>query len=78
MPVIGATYSLNVNEIYASLFNLIIAEQVFADNIKGKNSKLMNAAKAEVGLYGDSKNYWSTDVLKISRLGATIQKLLTY
>lgn len=64
MPVIGATYSLNVNEIYASLFNMIIAEQVFADNIKGKNSKLMNEAKAEVGLYGDSKNYWSTDVLK--------------
>lgn len=64
MPVIGATYSLNVNEIYASLFNMIISEQVFADNIKGKNSKLMNDAKAEVGLYGDSKNYWSTDVLK--------------
>ena len=64
MPVIGATYSLNVNEIYASLFNMIISEQVFADNIKGKNSKLMNEAKAEVGLYGDSKNYWSTDVLK--------------
>ena len=64
MPFIGATYSLNVNEIYASLFNMIISEQVFADNIKGKNSKLMNEAKAEVGLYGDSKNYWSTDVLK--------------
>lgn len=64
MPVIGATYSLNANEIYASLFNMIISEQVFADNIKGRNSKLMESAKAEVGLYGDSKNYWSTDVLK--------------
>ena len=64
MPIIGATYSLNVNEIYASLFNMIISEQVFADNIKGRNSKLMESAKAEVGLYGDSKNYWSTDVLK--------------
>lgn len=64
MPQIGATYSLNANEIYASLFNMIISEQVFADNIKGKNSKLMEAARAEVGLYGDSKNYWSTDVLK--------------
>lgn len=64
MPVIGATYSLNANEIYASLFNMIISEQVFADNIKGKNSKLVNEAKAEVGLFGDSKNYWSTDVLK--------------
>ena len=64
MPVIGATYSLNANEIYASLFNMIIAEQVFADNISGRNSKLVSEAKAEVGLYGDSKNYWSTDVLK--------------
>lgn len=64
MPQIGATYSLNANEIYASLFNMIIAEQVFADNISGRNSKLVSEAKAEVGLYGDSKNYWSTDVLK--------------
>ena len=64
MPAIGASYSLNANEIYASLFNMIISEQVFADNIKGKNSKLVDDARAEVGLYGDSKNYWSTDVLK--------------
>ena len=64
MPQIGATYTLNANEIYASLFNMIIAEQVFADNISGRNSKLVGEAKAEVGLYGDSKNYWSTDVLK--------------
>ena len=55
MPVIGATYSLNANEIYASLFNMIISEQVFADNIKGKNSKLVNEAKAEIGLFGDSR-----------------------
>lgn len=64
MPSIGATYSLNANTIYASLFNMVISEQVFADNISGKNSKLVSEAKAEVGLYGDSKNYWSTDVLK--------------
>ena len=70
MPIIGGSYSLNVNEIYASLFNMIIAEQVFADNISGKNSKLVSEAKAEVGLYGDSKNYWSTDVLKSHPFGA--------
>lgn len=64
MPIISGSYSLNANEIYASLFNMIIAEQVFADNISGKNSKLVSEAKAEVGLAGDSKNYWSTDVLK--------------
>lgn len=70
MPAIGATYTLNSNEIYSALFNMIISEQVFADNIKGKNSKLMESAKAEVGLYGDSKNYWSTDVLKSHAWGA--------
>lgn len=64
MPVISSTYTLNVNEIYGTLFNMIISEQVFADNIRGKNNKLVNEARAEVGLYGDSKNYWSTDVLK--------------
>lgn len=64
MHAISSTYTLNANEIYASLFNMIIAEQVFADNIKGRNSKLVDLARAEVGLYGDSKNYWSTDVLK--------------
>ena len=64
MPTISSTYTLNANEIYASLFNMILAEQVFADNVRGKNSKLVNEARAEVGLYGDSKNYWSTDVLK--------------
>lgn len=64
MPAISSTYQLNVNEIYGTLFNMIISEQVFADNIKGKNNKLVNEARAEVGLYGDSKNYWSTDVLK--------------
>ena len=64
MPTISSTYTLNANEIYASLFNMILAEQVFAQNIRGKNSKLVDEARAEVGLYGDSKNYWSTDVLK--------------
>ena len=64
MPTISSTYTLNANEIYGSLFNMVISEQVFADNIKGKNSKLVEEARAEVGLYGDSKNYWSTDVLK--------------
>lgn len=65
MPIIGGSYSLNVNEVYASLFNMIISEQVFVQNINGrKNRKLVDEARAEVGLFGDSKNYWSTDVLK--------------
>ena len=70
MPIIGATYSLNTNEIYNSLFNMIISERTFADNIKGKNSKLVDEARREVGMYGDSVNLWSTDVLKSYAWGA--------
>lgn len=55
---------LNSNEIFAALFNMIISQQVFADNIKGTNAKLVNAAKVDGSLYGDTKLYYSTDVLK--------------
>lgn len=64
MPAIGATYTLNTNEVIASLFNMVISEQTFSDNISGKNSKLVDEARVDGGMYGDSKNYWSTDVLK--------------
>lgn len=70
MPIIGATYSLNTNEIYNSLFNMVLSERTFADNIKGKNSKLVDEARREVGMYGDSVNLWSTDVLKSYAWGA--------
>lgn len=70
MGAIGATYSLNTNEIYSSLFNMVISERTFAENIKGKNSKLVDEARREVGMYGDSVNLWSTDVLKSHAWGA--------
>lgn len=70
MPAIGVSYSLNTNEIYNSLFNMILSERTFADNIKGKNSKLVDEARREVGMYGDSVNLWSSDVLKSYSWGA--------
>ena len=70
MPAIGANYSLNTNEIYNSLFNMILSERTFVDNINGKNNKLVNEARREVGMYGDSVNLWSTDVLKSYAWGA--------
>lgn len=70
MPQIGVSYSLNTNEIYSSLFNMIISERTFANNINGKNSKLVDEARREVGMYGDSVNLWSTDVLKSHAWGA--------
>lgn len=56
--------SLNPNEIFASLFNMIISQQVNADNIKEGFSSLVNRARVDGGLYGDTKLYYDTDVLE--------------
>lgn len=55
---------LRSNEIFAALYNMIISQQVFADNIAGTNSRLMEANRVDGSLYGDTKLYYSTDVLK--------------
>lgn len=54
---------LNSNELFASLFNLIISQQVFSDNIAGTKSSLVDMARVDGSLYGDQKLYYSTDVL---------------
>ena len=58
------TGQLRSNEIYAALFNMIISQQVFADNIYDTKSSLVDAARVDGGLYGDQKLYYSTDVLR--------------
>lgn len=55
---------LNSNEIFASLFNMIISQQVFADNIKGIKSELVDMARVDGSMYGDTKLYYATDVLR--------------
>ncbi len=55
---------LNANEIFASIFNMIISQQVFADNIKGTKSSLVDAARVDGSKYGDTKLYYATDVLR--------------
>lgn len=60
---------LRSNEIFAALYNMIISQQVFADNIAGTNSKLMEANRVDGSLYGDTKLYYSTDVLKSTPWG---------
>lgn len=59
------TGQLNSNEIFASMFNMIISQRVFADNIAGETySVLVNKAKTDGGLYGDTKLYYATDALR--------------
>ena len=53
---------LRSNEIFSALYNMIISQQVFADNIQ-KHQTLVDKAKEEAGLFGDQKLYYSADVL---------------
>lgn len=54
---------LNANEIFGSLYNMIISQQVFADNIKGTYSGLVEKFKTDGTLYGDTKLFYSTDAI---------------
>jgi hypothetical protein len=62
MPAFTGT--LNPNEIFSSIYNMIISQQINASNIKEGFSSLVNRARTDGGLYGDTKLYYDTDVLK--------------
>lgn len=55
---------LNQNEVFAALFNMIISQQVFSDNIYETKETLADMSRVDGTLYGDTKLYYSTDVLK--------------
>ena len=55
--------TLNHNEVIGALWNAIISIQTFADNIKGTYSKLVDKARVDGSMFGDTKLYNSTDVL---------------
>lgn len=63
------TGQLRSNEIFAALYNMIISQQVFADNIKGTYSSLVDKARVDGSMYGDTKLYYATDVLKSAPWG---------
>lgn len=60
---IQAAFTLTANEIYESLANMIISQEVFPDNL-GKHQTLVDKARVDGGLFGDTKLYYSTDVLE--------------
>ena len=55
---------LKPNEIFTTIYNMIISQQVFADNIAGVAGGLVDKARVDGPLYGDTKLYYSTDALK--------------
>lgn len=62
----AATFSgtLNTNEVFASLYNMIISIQTFADPIQHTYTELVDAARVDGQQYGDTKLYVSTNALK--------------
>lgn len=60
---------LNVNEVLGFLYNMIISQHVYADNVALDDS-LVNSARTDGGMYGDTKLYIATDVLASTEWGA--------
>lgn len=69
------TGQLNQNEIFSALYNMIISQQVFADNIASTSSALVDMAKVDGTLYGDTKLYYSTDILGSDEWGNDAEAL---
>lgn len=63
------TGQLRSNEIFSALFNMVISQEVFADNLKGTGSTLVDKARVDGGLYGDTKLFYATDALKSAPWG---------
>lgn len=61
------TGQLNANEIFGALYNMIISQEIYTDNIEGDD--LVDKAKVDGSLYGDTKLYYSTDALYSSAWG---------
>lgn len=70
--------TLNPNEIFAPLFNQIISQEVFADNISEVSNELVDMARVDGSMCGDTKLYYATKPLYSSAWGndAEATKLL--
>lgn len=64
------TGQLSTNKIIGALFNQIVSIQVFSENIGEMYSSLVNRARVEGSLYGDTKLYTSIDVTGSKAWGA--------
>lgn len=60
---------LRSNEIFAALYNRIISQEVEGSNVAGTYSSLVDQARVDGGLNGDTKLYYDTDVLASSAWG---------
>lgn len=55
---------LKANEIFSTIYNMIISQRVFGDPIASSYESLVDRARVDGSLYGDTKLFYSTDVLE--------------
>ena len=55
---------LNSNEVMAPLYNMILSQEIFSDNIYETKETLANMSRVDGSLYGDSKLFYASDCLK--------------
>lgn len=56
--------TLGTNLIMGSLYNMVIRQSVFADNIKGTSGELADRFRIDGTLFGDRALFYATDVLE--------------
>ena len=55
---------LTSNEIMSSIYNMIISQQTQANNLDGLDDGLLSMCRVDGSLYGDTKLYYDTDVIR--------------
>lgn len=68
-----ATYNghLNANELFTSIFNMIIGQEVYSTNIGGMFSSLVDRARIDGTMLGDTYLKYSTDALATEEFDPT-------
>ena len=56
--------TLNQNEIIMALYNMVIGQRTFTDNVGGLDGSLVDKARMEGSMYGDTYLYQSADILR--------------
>lgn len=64
MPNVNVNVNpLKANKVLTAVYNTVVAQEVFGDNVKGTFGELLAENKVDVGLFGDQRWYYSTDAL---------------
>lgn len=54
---------LNSNEIFGTIFNMIISQTVFADSIGNTKFSIVDKFRTDGSMYGDTKLFYASDIL---------------